>query len=660
MRRQMSVIFFLFLAGSATAQVDGNTYVDSMKILLEKADSDSSKSLLFISLSGHYLHRNSDSSLFCAEQGLIYARKIEDDDLISNSLNAIGNVYNNQGKFGEALDVFVEALSYAQKINDNRRMARINNNIGIVYYYQQDMSKALDYFQKTANILITEGDTMGAIYAFNNIGGIYLQLKQNEESMAYFQRGYKLTLEVGDDASSAILLTGIASVHAVEKEYQQALEEFHEALEMKRRGTNIGTIVHSLLALGDVYDSTGQDNMAIFYFEEMADLSLKAGMINMEKNAYQRLALCYENVGNDSKSLIFLKKYNVIRDSLESIANIEAIAEVQSKYDNVQHQKKIEILEKNSQLRHAEMKRKEAWNMILIGGAVIILILAFLIYGRLRTSRQQNRIIREQKKLVDTKNKEVFDSINYAKHIQQAMLSAENTEGQQLPEHFILFKPKDIVSGDFYWTILKKNHFYLAAVDCTGHGVPGAFLTLLGSAFLNEIVSRDENISPATILNELRERMINELRQSEEVAMSKDGMDISLIKVNKNDLTAEWAGANNPLWIIRNAHNEIEEIKGDKEHIGYSYQMTPFTNHDVKFSKGDQFYLFSDGFADQFGVDLDGKEKKYKGRNLKELLIEVKDRPAQEQSQILNERFENWKGDLEQLDDVCVIGVRVR
>ncbi|MBD3637289.1 MAG: tetratricopeptide repeat protein [Crocinitomicaceae bacterium] len=632
-------------------------YLDSMQLLL-KGSNDRDRAELFTELSAHYKTRNSDSALYFGEQALIISRRIKDDELIATSLNAIGIVYNDQGKYHQALDVFLDALDYSQKANNLNRMARINNNIGIIYYHQKDFDQALDHFQKTAHMLIKDGDTLGAIYAFNNIGGIYLKLEKPAEGMAYFQRGYKLAKQFNSRPSEAILLTGIATVHSMEGQFDLALEKFLEALEIKRNGTNKGTIVYSLESIGETYNRLGQSHMAIFYFEEMLELTKETGMIHKQRDAYFKLSETYELAGNYSKALLSLQNYNGIRDSLESIASEEALAEIQSKYDKVKDQKKIELLEKNEQIRQVEIERKETWNILLVGGGVGMVLIAFLIYGRLRTSRNQNKIIQNQKQLVDEKNKEIIDSINYARYIQQAMLGAENTEGESLPEHFIFFQPKDIVSGDFYWTMQKKDHFYVAAVDCTGHGVPGAFLTLLGSAFINEIVSRDKNIAPATILNELRLKIINELGQKE-FGTTKDGMDISLIKVYRNNFKAEWAGANNPLWIFRSETNEIEEIKGDKEHIGYSYEMTPFTNHTIQLNPGDQFFLFSDGYADQFGIDEVGREKKFKAKRLKELLVQTAHKPCGEQLFILQETFETWKGNLEQLDDVCIIGVRI-
>jgi serine phosphatase RsbU (regulator of sigma subunit) len=199
---------------------------------------------------------------------------------------------------------------------------------------------------------------------------------------------------------------------------------------------------------------------------------------------------------------------------------------------------------------------------------------------------------------IEEKNKHITDSINYAKRIQEAMLKDEDHTSEHLPPHFILFLPKDIVSGDFYWATEKEDYLYLAAADCTGHGVPGAFLTLLGTSFLNEITATDKIYSPAEILNLLRNKIVKELSNN---GSNKDGMDISMIRLNLKTKEALWAGAYNSLWILKHQSNEITEIAANKQPVGYADNMKDFTDHYIQFKSGDQFYLFTDGYADQFG-----------------------------------------------------------
>ncbi len=265
-----------------------------------------------------------------------------------------------------------------------------------------------------------------------------------------------------------------------------------------------------------------------------------------------------------------------------------------------------------------------------------------------------NELISEQKKVVEEKNKDILDSIYYAKRIQDAMLKTEEKTNPHLPKHFVLFMPKDIVSGDFYWAVEKHDYWYVAAVDCTGHGVPGAFMSMLGMSFLNDIVTDGQHLTPAEILDQLRNKIITELRQTGESGGNKDGMDISVIRLNLKTNELQWAGANNPILLIEN--NQLTEIKPDKQPIGYYPGARPFTNHTIPFGPGTTLYIFTDGYTDQFGGP-DGK--KFKIKQLKEFLLANHTLPMDHQKEILKNSFTDWKGTLEQIDDVCVIGVRI-
>lgn len=266
-----------------------------------------------------------------------------------------------------------------------------------------------------------------------------------------------------------------------------------------------------------------------------------------------------------------------------------------------------------------------------------------------------NELISEQKKEVEEKNKDILDSIHYAKRIQDALLKAEEHVSMHLPEHFILFLPKDIVSGDFYWATEKNEYWYIAAVDCTGHGVPGAFMSMLGMSFLNDIVSEPNPFTPAEILNQLRVKVINELRQTGESGGNKDGMDISLVRIDLKTKAIQWAGANNAINIIQNGN--LLEVKANKQPIGYHPEQIPFTNHSISVQPGDSIYIYTDGYADQFGGP---KGKKFKYKQLEDLLLANSHLPMVQQKELLKTSFLSWKANLEQVDDVCVIGIKIQ
>jgi serine phosphatase RsbU (regulator of sigma subunit) len=262
--------------------------------------------------------------------------------------------------------------------------------------------------------------------------------------------------------------------------------------------------------------------------------------------------------------------------------------------------------------------------------------------------------IREQKDEIERQQKELTESLEYAGSIQSALLPDMRYFKKAFPDSFVLFNPRDVVSGDFYWFSRKGNYVAIAAADCTGHGVPGAFMSILGMSFLNEIVSKC--IPQAnTILNRLRENVMKALHQTGDIGEHKDGMDIALCVIDLEQRDLQFSGAFNPLYLIRNA--ELTETRGDKMPIGVNAVIEKsFSNYRVKLQEGDIIYIFSDGYADQFGG---ADEKKFRYRTLKELLVRIHRKPMEMQKDELERIFSKWKGDLEQVDDVLIIGIKI-
>ncbi|MEZ4722176.1 MAG: SpoIIE family protein phosphatase [Flavobacteriales bacterium] len=362
-------------------------------------------------------------------------------------------------------------------------------------------------------------------------------------------------------------------------------------------------------------------------------------------------------------------------DKLKAITDEDkqAIAEREAALNQVQGKLSdavTTIEQKDDEIKQKEEEAKERRRQLIAALAAIsiIMVLAVFLLMSIRKQKAANRTItlqhdeivqqkadiEHQKEIVEEKNKEITDSITYAKRIQEAILPPQKLVKEFLSNSFVLYKPKDIVAGDFYWMHPDGEWVYFAAADCTGHGVPGAMVSVICNNGLNRSVREFGLKEPDEILNKTRELVLQEFEKSEEEV--KDGMDIALCALNAKERKLQYAGAQNPLWIIRNGATEVEEIKPDKQPIGQYAELRPFTNHDVELNEGDTVYIFSDGYADQFGGP---KGKKFKYASFKELLVSVNHEPLENQRTIINERFEEWRGELEQIDDVCVIGVRV-
>jgi serine phosphatase RsbU (regulator of sigma subunit) len=273
----------------------------------------------------------------------------------------------------------------------------------------------------------------------------------------------------------------------------------------------------------------------------------------------------------------------------------------------------------------------------------------------LATVNIQKAEFEKRKLIAEEKNKNITDSINYAKRIQLAKLPRKEEIYASLPQSFILFKPKDIVSGDFYFFHKTNQSVFIVAADCTGHGVPGAFMSMIGSEKLADAVAHNSDTSE--ILKHLNKGIKNSLHQSNSDESTRDGMDVAICSIDTEQHIVRYAGANRPLWIIRKEHAVVEEIKGTRKAIGgFTEDDQHFDSHELKLQAGDTFYIATDGYADQFGGE---SGKKLMTKKFKEILLDIQDKPMQEQKKHLNKFIENWKAEAEQVDDILVIGVRL-
>jgi serine phosphatase RsbU (regulator of sigma subunit) len=333
------------------------------------------------------------------------------------------------------------------------------------------------------------------------------------------------------------------------------------------------------------------------------------------------------------------------------------MANLQENYEIDKKEAENQLLTSKNNLSTATIKQQKLITYFIITGLFLVTILAFFIFNGLKKQRKANSIIslqklevENQKHIIEENQKEIIDSINYAKRIQYALLANSDLLKQNLPNHFVLFNPKDIVSGDFYWATEHDNKFYLAVCDSTGHGVPGAFMSLLNIGFLSEAI-KEKNISkPNEVLNYVRQRLMESIGNDGQ----QDGMDAILLCVDKLTNSITYAAANNEPILI--SDKKIKELPKDKMPVGKGEKMGSFTLHSIEAKKGDSLYLYTDGFADQFGGP---KGKKFKYKQLNDLLLTNVELPSHQQLEILNTTLKNWKGDLEQVDDVCLIGIKI-
>jgi tetratricopeptide (TPR) repeat protein len=593
------------------------------------------------------------------EKALKLEEEIGDQEGVGYSLCNLALVFFQQGNYPKALDFNLKALHIIEKNNDQVSIATCLSNIGNVYLTENDFQQALAYYNKAELIQREMDDKAGISNTLLTMGLVYFNMGDCVKSLDYQQKALALKEEIGEKEGISACLGNIGSIFEKQGDYTKALDYYEksrviliETGDRKSQSTNLCNI-------GSIYQAQKKYDLAKKYMLEGLTLAEETGSLDDVKNAHEALSQIYFNLHDGMSALDQYKKFITARDSIFNKENTRKLTQTEMNFDfdkKMSLQKAAE--EKRELLNQSQTRQQKLLIVFTVIGLLLVMVFAIFVVNRLRVTRRQKETIELQKKIVDEKNKDITDSIHYAQKIQQAILPPSELQKTLFLDSFILFKPKDIVSGDFYWFSEKKGVRLVAAVDCTGHGVPGAFMSMIGNVFLNEIVNERGITQPATILNELREMIIKSLKQTGAEGENKDGMDISLVALSADGKKLQFAGANNPLWHYRREKEswKLSEIKGDKQPIGfYRGNPLPFTNHEVEMQAGDSFYLFSDGFADQFGGD---KGKKFKYKPFQQLLQGLQDFPMDNQLSALLSSFNAWKRHYEQVDDLLIIGIR--
>jgi serine phosphatase RsbU (regulator of sigma subunit)/tetratricopeptide (TPR) repeat protein len=654
-----------------------------------------------------YLFTQPDSAAYFMDLQYEYADKTGQIFYKADAMNVKGISLYFRGELDSAIVCYEESIKEYQKINHKVGLAKVIMNLGSVYLYKGDYAKTIENYTKSLRLQEIMGDTLGQAQCLSNIGTVYLNQREFEDAGDYYDRAIELYGYTEDRANLATCINNVGIIYFEQGDYDTAKKKYHEALAIREEINNpigiAGSInnlalveyklgnfelaeeyytqaldvfkasgdkfkeVTAMNGLGQVYVKRGKRALALKTLEDALKMSEEFGFASEIKNAAFELYILYKE-NQPRKALEMHELYLEMRDSIDSEEGRQEILKQKFKYeyekqaaaDSVGFAKEKEIAAVQMQKQEAELNAKRNQQYAMIGGLILIAVFAGFMYNRFQLTKRQKGIIEEQKEKVDMaflqleeKNGEIMDSINYAKRIQAAILPTVKAFKAVLPDSFVLYEPKDIVAGDFYWLESvpdKPDEILLAAADCTGHGVPGAMVSVICNNGLNRSVREHNLTDPGQILDKTRELVIQEFSKSEDEV--KDGMDIALIAIK--DKTLRYAGAHNPLWIARNG--EIIEIKANKQPIGNFEHVEPYKTHEVQLEEGDSVYIFTDGFVDQFGGD---KGKKFKPSNFRKALLAIQDKTMAQQKQLLFDQFETWRGSLEQVDDICVIGVRI-
>ncbi|MDP2387828.1 MAG: tetratricopeptide repeat protein [Bacteroidota bacterium] len=693
--RFYNCLIFLFLSGFLFSQ---NSSVDSLKNILKSKTADSIKCRVFIELIeseedpliwskyNEELHMLAVKNLATHKKG---SKAYETFQFFyAAAQNNQGWLSNHKGDVTKALEYYHESLKIYDRLGAKNQVATLYNNIAHIWHSQAEYDKSIEYYNKSLKLYEDANDKKGVAFGLNNIAAVYKKKGELNKALEYCYKSLKMMEELKDKKGIATLYTNIGTLLVKNNEIDKGFDYLNKSLALKKELNDQEGYALSLNIIGNIYFTIGKTDKALEFGVQALKLNQQLGYPDHIRRSAELLKRVYEKQSNYKKALEMHELYVLMKDSVNNEETRKASIKNQLKYeyekkaaaDSVKAGEEKKIQDAKLAESNAKLKQERTQRIALYGGLTLVLIFSGFMFNRFKVTQKQKNIIEkqkvlveEQKHIVDEKQKEILDSINYAKRLQEAILPPLSLWKKNLPDSFILYKPKDIVAGDFYWmhTIENENDslIILAAADCTGHGVPGAMVSVVCSNALNRTVKEFGITDPGQILNKVRELVIETFEKSESEV--KDGMDISLCSFKKvgNDFTELfWAGANNPLWIVRHSNEKetgIEQITPDKMPIGKYAEEKSFTTHKVEIKKGDCFYMFTDGYADQFGGPK-GKKLKYKAMD--ELIVKNCSKKMEEQEKLLSNYFEEWKAwpipggrkqVLEQIDDVCVIGIRL-
>lgn len=614
---------------------------------------------VYLTKSGHL-----DSSIAVYNENILFLKQSPFKKRLMENYRGLGINYGRKGSYEKALEQFLNSLKLAEQINDIKGKASAFNNMGIVEYNMKNYDKAIQYYLNSIAIKEELKDTVGLSYDYQNIGGTYFDLEQYEKSLEYSEKTYQLTKSINDVFGMGLALISKGLNHKKMGHLDLAHYTF-------LRADSIGKMVNEPWfdvtignSLGSIYFIQGKYEEAIEKYLVSVQITKELQMNKELKESYEGLAAAYEATNRPIQALEYFKLFEEVKDTIFNQTKLQQINDLEIKYESDKKDSEIKLLNKTKQLNEAKIKEQEYQKYVFGVVILALLLISYFIYRNLAQKKRanqllndRNREIEKQKDVIEEKHKEIQDSINYAKRIQTALLTADEQWEKVSSEHFVFLKPKDVVSGDFFWAYAKDNLAIWAAADCTGHGVPGAFMSMLGVGFLSEIVVERGETKANAILDILREKIIRALEQKGISGEQKDGMDIALCVWDKASNTLQYSGAYNPLYVIRNG--VLEEYKADRQPIGkFHGEGEAFTSTVIKLEEGDVLYTFSDGYIDQFGGP---GNKRFMSKRFKELLLSIQHKSMEEQKVQLNETFELWVADSnnEQIDDVCVVGVKV-
>jgi serine phosphatase RsbU (regulator of sigma subunit)/Flp pilus assembly protein TadD len=586
----------------------------------------------------------------------------------ARALNNLGVYHKQKGDYDKALQNFKLSFNLYDSLKDKAGIGKSLSNIGNIYSINEDYERALDYYTDAKNIFEELNDNPKLLRILNNIGNIYLEQGQELEAENYYRQ--VLSIYEADFERSSLFdpYSNIGKIFFIRKNYDSALYYFNRSLKKEEAADNKFGISSALVKIARLQNARGSYWAAKNAALDAVDIAEEINAKPILLDAYSTLAEVFLHLEDLENSYVYMNQYHVMNDSIFNETSRRAIAELEKSIELEQKEKEIALLRKESEIKDLKYQNSQLYIFGSVAFSILLLALAIISFLKFKQNRKakylleyQNQEILKSKQAIEVQkikleswNQNITDSIEYAKSIQEGIMNKNNFK-ENLPSSFVYYKPKDIVSGDFYWYSRQEGCDILALIDCTGHGVAGAFMTVIANATMNQIVNEEKEIEPHKILTKLDFKVMDILKQKE-VTTSNHSMDVALCKIDYDKKLVTFSGAKRPLYVVEN--NKLKEYKGNNYTVG-EYFNSPdkkFTYQEIDIEEHQTFFLSSDGFADQFGINT---QKKYLRKRFKSLLESIANKSMPEQCKSLELEMKRWQGEMEQTDDMLVIGFRV-
>lgn len=587
----------------------------------------------------------------------------------SEILQYVGRAYDYLGNREKGLKYTFDGLDYALKTKDVSRISDIYINLATIYK-EENFKLSLEYGLKARHLLESQKNKdhindLAVCYLM--LGNSYMNIGNLDSSRYYYLLSKDFSERSNDLRTYYSAIGNLGNLELELKNYDKAIDYSFQTLNHYKQTNIVTEVMVSYGSLADIYKAKKEYKLAILYYDTALIYTKKLNSAEDYIYNYKGLYEIYEDMGRFKEAFQYYKLYKTWNDSVNNNQNSKKISAMELEFKYKVEQREKDLIQQNKDLITQEKIKQQKyiiWSGV-IGGVILIVFLGFTIKSnieRKKTNAQlqaSNLEIVEQKNIIEEKNNEITDSITYASRIQQGIIPDDDELKKLFPQHFVLFKPRDIVSGDFYWAkrvTTNKNRALIALADCTGHGVPGAFMSLVGNTLLNQVINNPLVSNPAHALDYINEQLPKTIKSKSSTGSIKDGMEMAMCDIDYDTLTLQFAGANSNIYIVR--ENQIQIYKGDKQPIGESLtgKPKPFNNYEISLQKGDCIFMLSDGYADQFGGE---KGKKFKYKPLEDLFVSIAIKDTQEQYQVLENTFETWKSFHQQVDDVLVIGIKI-